>query len=270
MADRQETRFSLGEKLGMAAVAAAMLLALVSPVLAMVPLAAFLLLCLLAPFVPGFSFFLPVISHGRPESGGVALTFDDGPDPDSTPVLLDLLARHRLKATFFVVAERAARHPGLVRRIVAEGHTVGNHSLRHDNLLMLRRQKTLAGDIRAAQAILAGLGVRPLVFRPPVGITNPRLGRILAREGLVAVNYSCRAFDRGNRNIHDLARKILRNLKPGDIIMLHDLPPGRRQERRQWQDELELLFRRLGQEQVVLPLAELIGRPVMGETRPGR
>ena len=89
----------------------------------------FLLLCFIAPFFPGWSFFLPVISRGQgdyPQLHGnvVALTFDDGPSPTSTPVLLELLARYRLPATFFVVAAQVARYPELLEKIVEDGHTV--------------------------------------------------------------------------------------------------------------------------------------------------
>jgi peptidoglycan/xylan/chitin deacetylase (PgdA/CDA1 family) len=255
--------WSPAEKYGFGALALALALFFFQPAMAVIPLTIFLLLCFAAPFFPRSSFFLPVISHASSATKGIALTFDDGPSPASTPFLLDLLARHQLQATFFVVGENAARHPELIAAILAGGHTIGNHSLRHDYFLMLRAPKTLQADIHATQEILRKSGVIPLVFRPPIGITGPHLGRVLAGENLIAVTYSCRAFDRGNRNIRDLAGRILRRLQPGAIVMLHDLPPLQKTQTDQWQQELDRLFSVLKETNQVVPLAEIIQGPVM-------
>jgi len=251
------------EKTGGVALLLALLLAFFSPALAIAPLAFFLLLCLAAPFFPAFAFFLPVISQGNPDGNRVALTFDDGPWPASTPILLELLARHQLRATFFVVGQQAAQFPELIEAILAQGHSIGNHSLRHDPFLMLRPPAHLQGDIHATQEILKKFGIRPRVFRPPAGITNPVLGRVLARENLIAVGYSCRAFDRGNRNVRNLAGKILRQLKPGGIVMLHDLPPQQETMYGCWQKELDRLFSVLQHSGRVVALEEILRQPVM-------
>jgi len=248
---------------GVAALLLALLLSLFNPTLALFPLSLFLLSCLAAPFIAGYGFFLPVISRGSAENKQVALTFDDGPWPASTPILLDLLARHNLQATFFVVGRQAEKYPELIAAILAQGHTIGNHSLRHDSLLMLRRPKTLQEDIHATQEILQKSGVTPCVFRPPAGITNPRLKRVLALENLLAVNYSCRAMDGGNRNIDNLAEKILERLRPGDIIMLHDLPPQQETLMPIWQKELNRLFAALQANGQIVSLEKIIRHPVM-------
>lgn len=192
----------------------------------------------------------------------VGLTFDDGPCPASTSLLLDLLDRYHLPVTFFLIGKKAAEFPELVAEILDRGHSIGNHSWNHDYFLMLRSRKSLRQDIQKTQEIIKKSGVQPLVFRPPVGITSPRLGEVLAEEGLITVTYSCRAFDRGNRNIHHLADKILRRLRPGDIIMLHDLPTYRKADADEWVKELELLFAALAMEYDVVPLAMMIDRPV--------
>jgi peptidoglycan/xylan/chitin deacetylase (PgdA/CDA1 family) len=264
---QKRREISPAEKIGIAAMLLALGLSIVSPALAVIPLVLFLLLCLGAPFFPEFSFFLPIISRGRPGTKKVALTFDDGPCPESTPVLLDLLDRYNFSATFFVVGKQVKKHPELLQQILARGHSIGNHSLRHDNLLMLRGPKALRKDIHATQEIVRKFEVRPLVFRPPVGITNPHLGRVLAAEGLIAIGYSCRALDRGNRNINNLSGKIRGKLKPGDIIMLHDLPPHQDRMMAQWKEELEQLFTSLHNDYGVIPLDQLIGQPVMARLR---
>ena len=163
---KERHRFSQAEKTGLAAFCTAILVGCVGgPQMASLPLALFLLICLAAPFFPRSSFFLPVIWKGRPGSKGIALTFDDGPFPASTPIILELLARYRLPATFFVVGERAATHPELIAEILSQGHTIGNHSLTHDNLLMVRDCATLSRDIGQTQEILGQLGVRPPFFQ---------------------------------------------------------------------------------------------------------
>jgi peptidoglycan/xylan/chitin deacetylase (PgdA/CDA1 family) len=257
--------FSPAEKTGIIALVSAFLLFFIDPFLAPIPLFLFLLLCIGAPFFPRFGFFLPVISRGKSGTNSIALTFDDGPSPLSTPILLSLLARHKLPATFFVVGEKAAKYPELIANIIAEGHTVGNHSWNHDYFLMLRSQRSLQKNIHDTQEILKKSGIQPLVFRPPVGITGSRLKQALAQEGLITVNYSCRAFDRGNRNIHNLAKKILETLQPGDIIMLHDVPSCQELQSDQsdyWQKELDYLFSSLAKNYDTVPLAHIIQRPV--------
>jgi len=238
-------------------------LACISLQFAVVPLAVFVLLCLAAPFFPCLGFFLPVICRGPVENREIALTFDDGPTPQSTRFILDLLDRHNLSATFFVVGRQADQYPELIKDILAQGHTIGNHSLRHDSLLMLRSQAVLHEDIHECQQILSRSGIKPLVFRPPVGITGPRLKNVMARKNLVTVNYSCRAMDMGNRRIRNLARRILDKVRPGDIIMLHDLPPYREEMMDQWAAELERLILTLHRKWSVIPLEKLIHRPVM-------
>lgn len=255
--------FSLAEKLGFAAFATAVPLYFLSWYAAAIPLLLFLLLCASAPFLPQFGFFLPLISRARSGETGVVLTFDDGPDPYSTPIILELLARYRLQATFFVVGIRAGRHPELIEEILAQGHTIGNHSWDHDYFLMLRSPERIRESIHKTQEILGRYGAIPHLFRPPMGITGSRLGSVLCQEHLLAVNYSCRALDRGNHNIDNLASKILDGLQPGDIIMLHDLPPEGEEKASFWQKELHYLLQYLTEKYEVIPLERATGQPVM-------
>ena len=261
--EKKNKKNASGKKIGTAALLLGTFFLLFSPALAVIPFGLFLLFCLIAPFLPCSSFFLPIICRGTDGSKGVALTFDDGPSPESTPILLDLLTKHDLQATFFVIGEKASAHPELIRSILRHGHSIGNHSLRHDPLLMLRRPKTVQTDIHTARKILQGFGIEPHFFRPPAGVTNPHLEKVLNREGLIAVNYSCRAFDRGNRNINNLAEKILARLQPGDIIMLHDLPPHRKELLDDWQQELDHLFNELKTNYNISKLEDILQRPVM-------
>lgn len=261
---RHRFSFSQADKLSAIAFLLAIPLTAISPWLSLIPLLSFLLLCSIAPFCPQWGFFLPLINKSTTGSTGVALTFDDGPSPISTPILLRLLETYNYKATFFIIGQKAEKHPELIADIIASGHTIGNHSWEHDNLLMLRSRKRLREDIRKTQEVLDSCGVRPLVFRPPAGITNPRLKSALRDERLLAVTFSCRAFDHGNKKISNLCQRITRKLKPGNIILLHDIAPKAEDTVRDWEKEIDLLFATLQkQRQEVLPLELLIGSEVM-------
>ena len=265
MTGRRPARtISVAEQYGCAALLAAVVLGFTAlPQLAAIPLSLFLLACLVAPFLPRWSFFLPVISRGQRGARAIALTFDDGPSPASTPVLLALLAHYELPATFFVIGRHAAAHPELIAAILAQGHAIGNHSYKHDNLLMLRSCEVLEKDIQATQEVLNKAGIHPLVFRPPIGIISPRLQPVVASLGLRTITFSCRIFDRGNRNIHNLASRVLKKLRPGDILLLHDTPPPSPEATTEWIDELHRLFAQLHHTKRVAPLAVLIDQPVM-------
>lgn len=230
--------------------------------LALAPLVLFSLACLVAPFLPRLSFFLPIISRG-PRRPAVALTFDDGPDPEVTPLILDLLDRYQARATFFVIGVNAERHPELVREILGRGHTIGNHTHHHSTFVMLQGQRTLRREISTAQRVLKGFGVTPRAFRPPVGITNPHLRRILLEEGMFCVNFSCRALDRGNRRVAGLAARLLAQASPGDIILLHDVMPKDGDTNRLLNEFATLLSGLQDRGLAILPLGQLIGKEVM-------
>ena len=249
---------------GMTALLVAGILLWIRPALVVIPLGFFILLCLVAPFLSGVGFFLPVISRRETDRLAVALTFDDGPDPDVTPQLLKLLWRHGVPATFFVAGARAEQHPGLIGEILSRGHTLGNHSYHHDPMLMLRSRARLREEVARTQDLLSGFGVRPLTFRPPVGITNPKLPGVLVALGMYCVTFSCRAFDRGNRRIAGLAEIILKKVRPGDIVLLHDVAPKGGKGVEEWLAEMEGILSGLKEQGYeILPLPELIDRPVM-------
>jgi peptidoglycan/xylan/chitin deacetylase (PgdA/CDA1 family)/SAM-dependent methyltransferase len=230
---------------------------------AALPLALFVLSVVVAPFLPRSSYFLPVTWRGRKGAKGVALTFDDGPDPAVTPALLDLLDRHGVPAAFFMTGERAARHPGIVRDVLARGHEIGNHSMRHDNFLMLRGRDRIGRDLAEAQAAFAAFGVVPVAFRPPVGITNPPLWRVLLDLGMFCVNYSCRAVDAGNRRVRGIARRILGKVRPGDIVAMHDVSPRGADVAALLGEFDELISGLKAKGLPAVPLSRLLGKDVM-------
>jgi peptidoglycan/xylan/chitin deacetylase (PgdA/CDA1 family) len=262
--ESQKQKFPMAAKYGLIALLLAGLLLIFDSWLAAIPLVGFLLLCLAAPFFPRFGFYLPVISRGTSGKKAVAVTFDDGPDPLTTRPLLKLLLAHQVKATFFMTGKKAAAHPELIKEIVRHGHSVGNHSYHHSYRMLFKTCPSIVRDIEATQTVLRNLGVRPLAFRPPAGITSPRLGPALSKTGMYLVNFSCRPLDGGNRRIKNLAEKILKRVRPDDIILLHDGQPPNERLIPQWLNEIERLLAGLAAAGfAVLPLSELIGKPVM-------
>jgi peptidoglycan/xylan/chitin deacetylase (PgdA/CDA1 family) len=263
-----KTMDSPAQRTGFVAIGLSAVLFPFSAPLAALPLAMFIFLCAVASFSPRSRFFLPVISSGHTRVKAVALTFDDGPDPQTTPHLLDLLARHGMKATFFVAGRSAKRYPESIKSMLLQGHLIGNHSYSHSPCLMLHRSEKLYREVADAQDVFKKMGILPRAFRPPVGLTNPKLGPVLSHLDMICVTFSCRAYDRGNRQIQGMAQKILEKVRSGDIILLHDISPSKAEDIHFWLNEIESVLSgltRMGFS--VLPLDELIGRPVMALCR---
>lgn len=153
----------------------------------------------------------------------VALTFDDGPVTTATPPLLDLLDELDVKATFFWVGRNVEQAPELAREVVRRGHGIGNHSYRHTWWLPLASSCVLRREVESAQrAIQHGTGQVPRLFRPPVGLTNPRLASVLRRVGLTCVGWTIRSLDTRAGPPESVVRRVIRRLRPGAIILLHD------------------------------------------------
>jgi peptidoglycan/xylan/chitin deacetylase (PgdA/CDA1 family) len=155
--------------------------------------------------------------------GEVALTFDDGPDPEVTPQVLDLLDNAGAKASFFCLGARAAAHPEIVRDMVRRGHSVENHSQRHPNLFACYGLRALRREIESAQTAIAGITNRPpAFFRAPVGLRSPLLDPVLARTGLRYVSWTRRGYDAVRGDPTGVLRRLTRGLAAGDVLLLHD------------------------------------------------
>jgi peptidoglycan/xylan/chitin deacetylase (PgdA/CDA1 family) len=152
----------------------------------------------------------------------VALTFDDGPDPDGTPAVLDALAAAGMTATFFVLADRVAVHPALVGRTVAAGHEIGLHGLDHARLPTLDRSALPRWfeDGRRRVEEVAGTPVR--FFRPPFGAQSPATLRAARRAGLEVVVWSADAKDWAGDPVPDVVDRALAGCQPGAVVLLHD------------------------------------------------
>ncbi len=163
---------------------------------------------------------LPAPARARRE---VTLTFDDGPDPEVTPRVLDLLERRGVRGTFFCIGTRVRRYPDLCREIARRGHDVENHSLEHPPTFSIKSLDGYREQVGAAQALIGEVtGRTPRFFRAPMGFRNPLLDPVLHEMGLQLVAWTRRGFDTAEPKAEVVARRLLRNLGPGDILLLHD------------------------------------------------
>ncbi|WP_079420586.1 polysaccharide deacetylase family protein [Thiomonas intermedia] len=155
--------------------------------------------------------------------GEVALTIDDGPDPEVTPEVLDLLDRHDVRATFFCIGERVQAHPALSRAIARRGHAIENHSAHHRHHFSLLGPRGFARELQQAQQMIQTCtGVRPRFFRAPAGLRNLFLSPVLAQHDLRLTSWTRRGFDTRETRPAVVLRRLLRHLKAGDILLLHD------------------------------------------------
>lgn len=174
-----------------------------------------------ACIIPSSKVFSPVVNRGPGESRSVVLTFDDGPAPPFTEQVLDILAEHRISATFFLCGKNVEKHPEIARRIVREGHTIGNHTYSHP-FLFARSRSFIEGEVdRAQEAIERITGVRPTLFRPPYGVRWFGLMPILRERGLNMVMWSVMGFD-WKYPTQAIIKAIKCRLHTGAVILLHD------------------------------------------------
>lgn len=172
---------------------------------------------------PQWQLFGKSLCHVRTDRRLVALTFDDGPDSESTPALLDLLARRNIRVTFFCIGERVARQSELARRIVAEGHAIENHSHHHHFWTNLLGEERLEADLaRAQEEIRRVTGRTPVWFRPPIGLTNPSVFRVARKLGLGVAGYTARGLDLRADGPDRIVARLRHGLRPGAILLLHD------------------------------------------------
>lgn len=151
----------------------------------------------------------------------VALTFDDGPDAVVTPQILDILKEHDIKATFFILGDRAKRHPETVQRIAEEGHTIGNHSWSHPNFKELTLEEATKQITDTQEELNDIIGYRPSLFRPPYGALDADKEKAIQNMDLAVVNWSVDTMDWSGVSAQEIMRIIDKQLKPGGIILQH-------------------------------------------------
>ena len=200
----------------------------------------------------------PTVWRGRTDTGAVALTFDDGPSEDTERVL-DVLDEYGLRATFFMTGRHVEGLPQTARRVVAEGHEVGNHSYSHPIFLYRTPRETRQQLERAQTVITKTTGITPRLARPPCGVRTPAYFRAAEKLGLRTVQWDVAGFDWKPRNAKQIAHDVLRRVVPGSIILLHDGDNEGKQDRRETVVALPLIIEGLRARGLhVVPLAEML------------
>src|SRR5437667_8364694 len=158
----------------------------------------------------------------RRRSKQLALTYDDGPNDPHTLRLLEVLAKHNVKATFFLIGRYVEQRPGIVREVVNEGHVVGNHTFSHPNLVFASARQTRTQLQECQQAITQAIGQHSPLFRPPFGGRRPGTLRIARSLGLAPVMWNVSGQDWKGYSADEIKQRIRRQLRGGDVILLHD------------------------------------------------
>lgn len=168
-------------------------------------------------------FCMKAFCKGNPDSKTIGLTFDDGPDKNVTPRVLDILEKYNIQAAFFCIGERIAKEPDLIRRMSRDGHIIGNHSYTHHFFFDLFTKNKIAEEILSTSAIIKQItGKRIKLFRPPYGVINPPLADVLKKYDFLIMGWSLRSRDTVIKDTEILMERLSSRLQNGDIVLFHD------------------------------------------------
>lgn len=171
----------------------------------------------------GSNFFLRVVCGANTNDKVVAISFDDGPVQEYTPEVLQVLKEQNVPAAFFCIGKRIVQNENLCRQLHEQGHIIGNHSFSHNPLFDLLPSKKMLQDLKMTdEAIHKLLGFYPSTFRPPYGVTTPGMKKALTAGGYTAIGWNVRSLDTIASNEDKLLKKLMRLLRPGSVILLHD------------------------------------------------
>ncbi|HJZ40481.1 MAG TPA: polysaccharide deacetylase family protein [Bacteroidales bacterium] len=168
-------------------------------------------------------FYMKLLCRGDRKIKSVALTFDDGPDAGYTPQVLDILKTNQVQAAFFVVGSRAENNPGLISRIHGEGHILGGHSHNHGFFFDLLPVNPMKIELKnTEEGIMKITGKKIRLFRPPYGVTNPTVARAVSNMNYTGIGWSLKSKDTVTADEKALLNKLIKRVKPGDIVLFHD------------------------------------------------
>lgn len=162
-----------------------------------------------------------VLVNGNPKEKTVCLTFDDGPDAENMPKMLDILNEFGIKGSFFCLGSRAEKLPEIVKRAFDEGHIIGNHTYTHPELTLLGENE-IGKEIISAEDIIDGIiGRKTALVRPPYGIVDERVVQIIFRLGYKISLWSLNTFDWLEKTKNNIIKNVVDNIRPGDIVLMH-------------------------------------------------
>jgi len=177
-------------------------------------------------FTPMVLFYGVCIRYGNRRKNCIALTIDDGPHPDSTPQVLQVLSSHHIVVTFFCPAKTLQQYPDLAKQIIAGGHSIQNHTFSHPLWFAFYSRRRIMQELKNAQQIYLQFGIKPIFFRSVAGVVTPAIVTAAKQMDLRIVAWSARARDGGIFSVRAQSayRRLLRGMVPGGILLLHDHP----------------------------------------------
>lgn len=184
----------------------------------------FLVITAIGSFHIRWNYFIKSLHRSENDSlQEVAITFDDGPHEIFTNKALSILEKHDVKATFFCIGKNIEKYPEILKNIDSNGHEIGNHSYVHANNYGFLSTKLLKADIAKNNELIDSiLEKKPLLFRPPFGVTNPRIAKAIISNKMTSIGWSVRSLDTKATSAKEVLDRILPKIKNGDIILLHD------------------------------------------------
>ena len=172
------------------------------------------------------NFYLNAVNSLPNHQNMIAITFDDGPEENITPAVLDLLKKYNARATFFCIGTKIMGNEHIIQRIYKEGHLIGNHTYYHSNAFGFLTTKRIMEEIVATDELISEItGEKIKFFRPPFGITNPNVVNATQKLGLMVIGWNKRTYDGYLRDKEKILRNAKRNLRSGDIVLFHDNHP---------------------------------------------
>ena len=168
-------------------------------------------------------FYMKVLCEGSDDKKQIAISFDDGPSGRYTNEIVDILDKYHVPAAFFCIGKNIEGNEFMLQKIVNGNHLIGNHSYSHHFWFDMYGTSKMAEDLRQMnEKVFSAVGLKPKLFRPPYGVTNPNLARAVKRQKLVAVGWTIRSMDTVVKDDQKLLRKVLKAVKPGAIVLFHD------------------------------------------------
>ncbi|MEO6254535.1 MAG: polysaccharide deacetylase family protein [Ferruginibacter sp.] len=171
----------------------------------------------------GSNFFIPIVCKAETERKEIAISFDDGPAADHTPEILQVLKNENVKAAFFCIGNRIAGNEHILKQVQQEGHIIGNHSYSHHFWFDMYSAKKMQDDLKQMdQEMERVTGLKPKLFRPPYGVTNPHVKKAIIKGGYIPVGWSVRSMDTVIKDENKLLEKINSAIEPGAVFLFHD------------------------------------------------
>lgn len=169
------------------------------------------------------NFFIPAYCATNTEEKFIALTFDDGPNPEFTPQILSVLADYNAQATFFVIGKNISGNENILQAIVSADHSIGNHSYTHSNFIDLKNANSLKTELSmTTDSVFKVIGKHMKLFRPPFGVITPHLANVVKELNYTVIGWSIRSYDTTNNSVESISKRVQTQIKPGAIILFHD------------------------------------------------